>query len=241
MQLRKTSSDAQQHNGIMFGNSSPTNIFLNLTNGTAKWVKADDLNATNPIVVFSPIGRTNLFNGTNRFSPVWDDVVIGGLEVGVGATAPALTDYVGGIQLRAFAGSATDDQIYTTIQVPHSAVQNDPTNWNIHLHVSQATAATNFTVWETTVNSGNPDKPFGNTFTNLTTNAMSVTNFQHQIITLATITNTTGSLSKVFNVRVRRLAASNASDNNAQVVFLHSMDLHLRRDSWGSEGELLKP
>jgi hypothetical protein len=91
-------------------------------------------------------------DGTLKFNgdaTVWNDVNIGSVSLGAGATAPDLIVLGGGgntIQIRAFDGNSTTEQLFFELEIPHSTKVTS--NITFHVHWCPTTANAGNVKWQ---------------------------------------------------------------------------------------------
>lgn len=192
---------------------------------------------TNPVFTNPTVTGQLVFTNT-----VWDDLMIPGFAAKAGATAPTFTTYKTNFMAWLFAGSGTDDQIYFTVQLPHSYKIGSDAHPHVHWAETVAPGAADRTnvVWEflcTWQSFG--QIPQGET-TVLCTNSISGTNCTHMISELPAISGVGKGISSMMNCRLRRLASGSASDTYDQPVAFLQFDIHFQKDTVGSLYELQK-
>lgn len=179
--------------------------------------------------------------------PVWDDVVVPMSAIRLGGASPASEiAYRGGLAAE-FVDTA-DNYVYMTIQLPHS--YKEGTDIDLHIHWttdgngSAGGAGTENIGWIATSSASSPTTdsseswPVETTHSELIVDVNAVTQHEHHITDIATITGTGFKASEVIVISFHRnTAVANNSTLHAIVV---SADAHFQKDTLGSRQELIK-
>lgn len=212
---------------------STGNVGIGVTNPATKFDVAGDTTTTN-LIVKSQIIFTN---------GIWDDVMIPGLTVKAGSTAPILVNMVDStLQVYGFAGSATDDTVYFSAQFPHGIKIGSSVYPHIHWTRTADPGAADRTnvVWELSYSFANIGETFPSVTTVNITNSVSATNYTHQLSAFPAIVKANTGISSMINCRLRRLAAANASDTYDHPAAFLQFDFHYMMDTLGSLQETSK-
>lgn len=175
---------------------------------------------------------------------VWRDMSISGSALGIGAAAPSLRTFSGGIKLYAYNYQTQNDESYGNIQMQHDYKLQ--TDLSAHCHVSieaAPSAGDTIVLWfEYTIADINENFTTTDTMTVKVPVATWTTN-KHYYVDLGDITGSsiTG-VSAMINFRFMRKNddPSDTYDNSNAFMFLHALDLHYQADALGSKYETTK-
>jgi hypothetical protein len=158
----------------------------------------------------------------------WDDVVIDGLAVRPGGTAPGLAGGIsGGLYLYAF-DAASDESVHFTVQLPHGYKEGSTIYPHIHWYSPQA--STNVVRWGLEYQWANVAGTFsGSTVYAEPANA----GLTNQLADFTAITGTSKTISSILVCRLFR-DADHANDTFAYDASLLSIDFHVEMDTLGS-------
>jgi hypothetical protein len=176
------------------------------------------------------------FNGT---ATVWDDLRVPGLQVKIGASAPDLTAFLGAgnLLIYRFDGNATTEQVYFTIQLPHS--YKEGSDITPHVHWSPINANAGNVKWQLEYSWANIDATFPAVTTITATDAASGTAWDHQTIDFSAITGTGKTISSMLVCRLFR-DPTDAADTYASDAALLEIDFHFEINTIGSRAILTK-
>jgi hypothetical protein len=196
---------------------------------------------------------------TSDPSTTWTDLQVPGTAGQVGTSKPpALTQFKDngsssiGVYLWAFGDEAVDaneEQLYFSIQLPHSYKHGTDLKAHVHWTPAVSGGANEFVKWGLEYTWANIGANFGNT-TIITSDASSgatattsgdttLTADEHYITSIGTISGTGKTLSSMLICRLFR-NSSHANDDLAQDAYLFEMDFHFEMDITGSRQEFIK-
>lgn len=173
---------------------------------------------------------TLVFNGE---ATVWEDLMVPGLSVGTGASAPDLGTFgpSGNIKTFLFDGNSTSEQVYFTIQLQHSYKQGS--NIKPHVHWAPTTTNAGNVKWFFEYTWSNIGGTFGAPTTISVVDAAAGTAWQHQLSSLPDITGTSKTISSMLMCRLYRNPADGSDTYPDDVAFLQ-FDVHYEMDTVGS-------
>jgi len=173
---------------------------------------------------------TLVYNGN---ATVWEDVNLAGLELGAGASTPDLVDVNNtGLQLRAFDGTAIVEQLYGTIELPHS--YKEGSNITMHVHWMPTTTETGNVRWKIDYKWVNAGDVYTNTVTTQSTDgAASGTAWDGTNTDFSTITGTGKTISSHFVFRLYR-DPTDVNDTYAADAAVIQIGIHYEKDTNGS-------
>ena len=182
---------------------------------------------------FSPTG-TQRMNGT---ATVFNDLNIPGLAVKTsGSSDPALDTFGSTTRIFTFSGS-TMNQVFFTVQLPHSYKEGSAIEPHIHWCPMTSPASSLGVRWGLDYQWQNYTGVFTATDTSLlATGGTGTVGYTHLITSFGTITGTSKTISSVLVCRLYRLPADGADTYTGDAGFL-SFDFHIESDSLGSETE----
>jgi hypothetical protein len=167
----------------------------------------------------------------------WTDVAITGFHVTTATNAPTFTTgFSGSADLGAwyYQGSVQDDIAYFNLQIPHGVVDND--TLSVHFHWSPTTTpGTVSAVFLFTYQFADINGTFSTpATTTITIPLTGLVQWRHYLTNLYLAPTGTGSLSRIWNCSLKRLANSDANDNYTDNIGLISIDAHARIEGFGS-------
>lgn len=164
----------------------------------------------------------------------WDDLTVAGFAIKTGGTAPNFTTFGPSGTLNAYQFSnTTDDQAWLSFQMPHSYWEGSSIIPHVHWARTAATGAGNNVIWGLEYEWQNIDSAFAGPSTIYVTNAISGTNWYHQLSEFPTVSGSGKKISSVFTCRIFRLASSTADDYDKPAALLQ-VDIHYQKDTIGS-------
>lgn len=181
-------------------------------------------------------------DGTIKFNgnaTIWQDINVAGVELGAGAASPDLIAVNGTVlQVRAFDGGATTEELFGVIELPHS--YREGSDITAHVHWMPTTTGAGNVKWNIDYQWVNAGDTYANTVTTVSaTAAASTTAWDGTNTDIATITGTGKTISSHFMFRLYRNPADVAdtyADDAALIVF----GLHIEGDTIGSRGIITK-
>jgi hypothetical protein len=218
---------------LKLGTGNDFKLYHNSTNSILE-------NDTGEIRIGSDGGTTNYsafesdgtleFNGT---ATVFDDLRIPGLSVKLGASAPDLAAFLGAGNLLVlrFDGGATTEQVYFTVQLPHS--YKEGSNITPHVHWSAVDGNAGNVHWQLEYTWQNIDGTFPAVTTITATDATSGTAWDHQKAAFSAITGTGKTISSMLVCRLFRDPTDGADTYGSDAAFLE-FDFHFELDTVGS-------
>ena len=172
---------------------------------------------------------------------VWDDLVVPGLSATkLGNNDPSLGLVAGGIYIYTFS-STVMNEVFFSIQLPHSWKESSSISPHIHWMPMTSPATTKNVVWKFEYQWQN----IGGTYSGSTTTTLAVTaatgttGFVHKIDDFTDITGTSKTMSSILICRLYR-DPTDAADNYADAAGLLSFDIHIEKDTLGSNLEYKK-
>lgn len=182
------------------------------------------------------ICREGNFAEVNRY----DDMMVGGVAVALGGTAPSLGTFgpSGGLQVYLFSGAGGPTQsVHFTIQLSHAYKVG--TNLGLHVHWAPSTAAAGNVKWFIEYAWANIDAAFGAPSSDSTITAAAGVAWQHQVSAFTSIVGTGKGISSVLVGRLYRSSADGDDSYGASAALL-GIDAHILMDSIGSRQEYIK-
>jgi hypothetical protein len=170
---------------------------------------------------------------------VWDDLRVPGLATALGATSPDLISFLaaGGLEVLGFDGNATLEQVFFTVQLPHTYKQG--TDIYPHVHWSPVNTNAGNVVWQLEYTWVNIDGTFPASATITVTDAASTTAWSHQVAPFAAITGTGKEISSMLVCRLFRDPTDGNDDYASDAAFLE-IDFHHEVNTMGSRQEFVK-
>ena len=171
---------------------------------------------------------------------VWDDVRIPGHSVQKGASAPDLAAFLGAgnLLINRFDGGVTTEQIYFTVQLPHS--YKEGTDIIPHVHWAPVDTNGGAVKWQLEYSWGNREGgAFPAVTTISTTDTAAGTAWGHQRAMFSAITGTSKEYSSMLVCRLFRNPADGDDTYGSDAAFLE-IDFHCENDTVGSREELTK-
>lgn len=179
---------------------------------------------------------TLVFNGN---ATIWNDINIGGYDLGTGATPPSIINFAGGtIRTYSFAGgtSGTNDELHGSLELLHD--YKEGTDIYLHVHWANTTAvsdANGGVVWAVEYTWQNKDDIFAapitssDSITNITNPTLAWKHFRSDIVTILGVGKNIGSalMFRIFRNRT-------ASNTYAAGVALLNFGVHYQCDTVGS-------
>lgn len=172
----------------------------------------------------------------------WDDTQVPALAFKTGATAPGFEAFCpsGTLLCYTFAGAGTDDQVYFTVQLPHSYKEGTDIYPHVHWAETATTGAGTNVVWGLEYSWANVAGTFGAPSTIYVTNSVSGTNWKHSLSSFPTITGTSKTVSSILVCRMFRNANTATADDYDQSAACLGFDIHYQIDTLGSKNETSK-
>lgn len=178
----------------------------------------------------------------------WEDSQVPGLftQAGGGSNPPTWTqiqdDGAGsvGVWGYAFDDATSDDEVWVQVQLPHGWVEGS--DIEPHIHWTPPTAAAGQVVWKIEYTWCNVGDVIPTTTTITTDGGYDSTNstaLEHLIAGFPTVSGTGKEVSSMFLARIYR-DVSDANDTYAADAFLLSFDIHIKKNSIGSDLEFSK-
>ena len=174
----------------------------------------------------------------NNDATVWEDLMVPGLSVGAGASAPDLVAFgpSGNLQIYAFDGGSTLEQVYFSVQMQHSWKLGSTIKPHVHWTPTTAGAGNvkwNFEYsWASFTGSGSPTA-FPAPTTISVVQAASGIAWAHQLSALPDIDGTGQGLSSMLVCRLYRNPADVQDTYASDAAFLQ-FDVHYEMDTVGS-------
>jgi hypothetical protein len=192
--------------------------------------------------------QAQLFSRINTSSyvaqPRWDDSMVPALAFKTGASAPTIGTFgpSGGLQIYLFQPASVDDQVYFTVQLPHSW-QEGQTNLKPHVHWTRTAAPSSAGLTNVVCGLEYSIQTINGAFsapsTIRCTNYVASSNWTHQISSFPSIDGTGMKLSTVLVGRMFREGTSDSDTYDKDVACL-GFDIHFLQDSLGSTYETVK-
>ena len=178
---------------------------------------------------------TVVFEGN---ATVWDDVRVPGLLTKIGASAPTLIAVSSSnLQVYAFDGAATLEQVFFTIQMPHSYKLG--TTIHPHVHWAPTTASTGDVVWQLEYAMADINGTISSETLITATDAASTVAWQHQYADVGNLTSTFSDVSGIIMGRLYRDPSDGDDTFGNDAAFLE-FDVHFEIDTVGSRAETSK-
>ncbi len=239
--------------GLMLYNTatagtSPNNVTPGLyynagTSGSPSWSRVLNTDATNGMTIQDD--GSLIFNGT---ATVWDDIMIPGFSTKASTNSPAFAVFLNGVFINYFddAGSNSENQVYFTVQFPHSWAQtaifphihwspeSDPggdavVRWGLEYTWVEYNATTALTFPATTTVYVNGACKSGD-------------QKKHLIASFGSITPTAdqNGISSMMVCRLFRNSGDNADTYNSKRAGFLQFDIHFEKNTEGSRLEFTK-
>ena len=180
----------------------------------------------------SPTGHFTL----NGSATTFDDLRIPGLSVRTNASAPDLISFAPAttnLLVYGFDGTATSEQVYFTIQLPHS--YKEGSDITPHVHWSPTDTNSGDVKWNLEYSWANyTDESFPVPSTIDATQAASGTAWQHQKAVFDSISGTGKKISSMLVCRLYR-DPSDAEDTYEHDAAFLEIDFHYEQDTLGSQ------
>ena len=184
-------------------------------------------------------------NGNLRMAndaTVFDDMLVPGFSVRGGAAAPDIALFGGtsgstAIYVNVFDGSNTKEDVFFSVQLPHSYKHGS--DISPHIHWSPTTADTGNVKWTLNCMWQNISSTYSGVSTSSATVATAAVAWSHQ---LSEFTDLTGSGKTLSSIAVCSLYRdpNDAADTYAYDAALLGIDFHYEMDSLGSDEEYAK-
>lgn len=172
---------------------------------------------------------------------LWDDVYPTSVTTGVGGTAPSMTAYRPGGNLKAyeFTGAVSNKEMQIGYQLPHPYLEQSTVVPHLHLHIN------NNGVGGTVIfdmihewSNVNQTGAIAETTTRATITLPADSNvYDNYILSFGNILGTGMRISSLFMTQIKRMQSV---DTFAGSVWLKSADIHAQRSLWGSWKEFTK-
>jgi hypothetical protein len=179
---------------------------------------------------------TVVFNGD---ATVWDDLRVPGTSVQKGASAPDLVSFLGAgnVMVNAFDGGATTEQVFFSIQLPHS--YKEGSDITPHVHWSPINANAGNVKWQLEYSWANVNDTFPAVTTISVVDATDTTAWKHQLAGFSAISGTGKTLSSMLVCRLFRDPSDGDDTYGSDAAFLE-FDVHFEIDTVGSRQILSK-
>jgi len=181
-------------------------------------------------------------DGSLRFegnATVWDDLRVPGLRAKTNASAPDLGAFgpSGNLLTYRFDGAATTEQVYFTLQMPHSWKQGS----TLYPHIHWAPTDTNSgnVKWQLEYSWANIEGTFGAPTTISVTDGADGTAWKHQIAAFSALSAAGKTISSMMVCRLFR-NPTDGSDTYAYDAAFLEFDIHYQIDTIGSRQEYIK-
>lgn len=176
------------------------------------------------------------FNGD---ATVWDDLRVPGTSVQKGASAPDLVAFLGAgnLLVNAFNGNATVEQVYFTIQLPHSYKEGSDITPHVHWTPTDANAGD--VKWQLEYSWANIDATFPAVTTIIATDSTDTTAWKHHFVDFSVISGTGKTISSMLICRLFRDPTDGADTYGSDATFLE-FDVHFEIDTVGSRQIMTK-
>jgi hypothetical protein len=170
---------------------------------------------------------------------VYDDVRVPGSATQNGVSAPDLISFhsSGNLQILAFDGGGTIEQVYFQIQMPHSYKEGSliyP-----HVHWTPTTSGSGNVKWNLEYTWVNVNETFPTPVTVTAVQAASGTAWKHQVVGFGSIDGTSKKISSMLVCRLYRNPSDAQDTYGSDAAFLE-VDCHYQLDSDGSTQQFIK-
>jgi hypothetical protein len=189
----------------------------------------DDKLLANDVAIESRTGvvEGGSFVGTAR----WDDIIISGLALVGGASAPDLTTFVGDIKLYTFDGGSTLEDAMGAIEIPHD--YKEGTDLRPHIHWAPIDANAGNVHWQMSFTKASRDGVFPAQTTITCTSTAGGVALAHKANECTVISGTGVKIGDIIAFRLFR-DPTNVADTYGSDAFLLSLGIHYQIDSTGS-------
>lgn len=167
------------------------------------------------------------FVGTAR----WDDIIIPGVALSGGASAPDLTTFQGTIQLWTFDGGSTTEEVFGVFEIPHD--YKEGSLLRPHIHFAPINGNGGNVKWQMSYTIASKDAVFPSTTTITSTSAVGTSALAHKASEFDTIVGTNVKIGDIIAFRLFR-DPTDVADTYGSDVFLLSVGIHYQIDSTGS-------
>lgn len=184
-------------------------------------------------------GLVNVTTG-QAIKIAWDDSMSPAFVVGAGGSAPDLLASVlasGTLRLYGFDGGSTTEQIYFTIQLPHS--YKEGSDLYAHVHWMPVNTNAGNVKWQLEYSVISIGATFGAPTTISVTTAAAGIAWRHQISSFPTISGSGLTISNILIGRLFRNPTDGADTYESDAAYL-GLDIHFQQDSVGSLNETSK-
>ena len=175
-------------------------------------------------------------NGT---ATVWEDLRVPVSSVSrLGFSDPDWVNFIDGVYALAFDGGVTEEEVFFTVQMPHS--WKEGTTITPHIHWSPGDiGCEGEVVWNLEYTWANIDSVFGETSTAQATDATGSTNLKHLFVDMDTIDGSGKTISSILMCRLYR-DPTLGGDTYEEDALLLEIDFHYESDTIGSRQILTK-
>lgn len=188
-----------------------------------------------------PTGVLQSYAGDIDTNVRWDDLRIPGLSVRTGASAPDLVAFGASESLAvlSFDGVNTTEQVFFTVQLPHS--YKEGTALSPHVHWTPTSTAAGNVIWNLEYSWQNINGTFPTATTTISTTAQAAggTPWVQKIAEFSDIVGTGKLISSMLVCRLYRNPSAAGDTYGDDAAFLE-IDFHFQQDSTGSRSEYTK-
>jgi len=184
-------------------------------------------------------------NGNLRFAgegTYWDDLMVPGFSMSPGAATPDRIVFGGTsgtstIYALGFDGSNTKEDVYFSVQIPHSWKYDS--NIHPHIHWAPTTSGSGNVKWFMNCMWQNIDSTYSTVIQTSTTTAATGA-WKHQLSEFSDFDSTGMTLSSILMCSLYRDPSGDAADTFESDAALLGIDFHVEFDSLGSDEEYVK-
>lgn len=167
------------------------------------------------------------FAGTAR----WDDIIIPGVALTGGASAPDLVTFQGAIQLWTFDGVNTTEEVFGVFEIPHD--YKEGSLLRPHIHWAPYNGNGGNVKWQMSYTIASKDSVFPSASNITAVGAAGTSALAHKATEFDTIVGTNVKIGDIIAFRLFR-DPTDSSDTYGSDVFLLSVGVHYQIDSTGS-------
>lgn len=169
----------------------------------------------------------------------YDDIRTPGTSVRLGASAPSLVAFAGSgtLYVPAFGGVGPVQEVFFSIQMPHSWSEGSPIY--PHIHWSPVNGNSGNVKWNLEYTKASVNGVFGTPTTLSAVDPASGTAWSHQVIGFGEVDMTDHKISTMLHCRIWR-DSSDAQDTYTSDAAFLEVDFHFKQDSIGSSEPFVK-
>ena len=180
---------------------------------------------------------TNSNNWLRLNNPQWNDIVLAGVILGAGASAPDLISFnATNIFVYGFAGLATSEQLFGQPEVTHDYKQG--TDIYVHVHWTPTDNNAGNVKWYLEYSWQNIDAVFPAATVISIIDPSSGTAWTHQLAEFPLISGAGKNIGSIFNFRLYRVPGG--EDTYQSDAALLSLGIHYQINTFGSRQRLIK-